>query len=37
LLVERFRPGDAGVQVEQAADLGGGERDQVAPGFVSYE
>jgi hypothetical protein len=37
LLVERLRAGDAGVQVEQAAGLGGGERDQVAPGFVCYE
>ena len=37
MLVECPRAGDAGVQVEQAAGLGGGERDQVTPGLVGYE
>jgi hypothetical protein len=37
VLVECEGPGDAGVQVEQAAGLGSGERDQVTPGFVGYE
>ncbi len=37
LLVERVRPGEARVQVEQAAGLGGGERDQVTSGFIGYE
>ena len=37
MLVEVFRPGDAGVQVEQAAGLDGGERDQVTPCLVGYE
>jgi hypothetical protein len=33
---ESRRAGDADVQVELAAALGGGEGDQVAPGFVGY-
>jgi hypothetical protein len=37
VLVECAGPGDVRVQVEQAAGLGGGERDQVPPGFVGYE
>src|SRR5215469_9874262 len=37
LLVECPRAGEAGVQVEQAAGLGGGERDQVTPGLPGYE
>jgi len=37
VLVECLRPGEAGVQVEQAAGLGCGERDHVTPGFISYE
>src|SRR5258707_13193885 len=30
-------PGDVGVEVEQAACLGGGERDEIAPVLVRYE
>ncbi len=35
--MEFLRAGEAGVQVEQAAGLGDGERDQVTPGFAGYE
>ena len=34
VLVEGVRAGAACVQVEQSAGLSGGERDQVAPGFI---
>jgi hypothetical protein len=37
LLVEGPRPGAAGVELEQAAGLGGGLEDQVAAGFICYE
>jgi len=37
VLVEFFRAGDAGVQVEHPAGLGGGERDQVPPVFTGYK
>ena len=35
--MERLRAGNTGVQVEQAAGLGDGERDQVTPGLAGYE
>jgi hypothetical protein len=37
VLVEGHLAGDADVQVELAAGLGGGEGDEVAPAFAGYE
>jgi hypothetical protein len=37
VLVECQGTNDARVEVEQAAGLGGGEGDDVAPGFIRYE
>jgi len=37
VLMEGPGAGDAGVQVEQAAGLGGGERDHRAPCLIGYD